>query len=73
MQEISLKKYVDNEMKQIEITQEAHKALKLEAADRDMPMKVLANDILEGWLDGHRPGWREQKEVGLGGEGATGE
>lgn len=59
MQEIFLKHYADSDMKQIEVTREAHKALKLEAADRDMPLKILANDILEGWLDSHRPGWRE--------------
>lgn len=59
MQDKFLKHYVDAEMKQIEVTKEAHKALKLEAADRDMPLKILANDILEGWLDSHRPGWRE--------------
>lgn len=72
MQDFHTKKYVDNEMKQIEITQEAHKALKLESADRDIPMKVLANDILEGWLDSHRPGWRNQQEVKSGGGSAAG-
>lgn len=56
-------------MKQIEITHEAHKALKLEAADRDMPMKVLANDVLEGWLDSNRPEWRKkQKDKDGGGD-----
>lgn len=59
MQDNQLKKYVDNEMKQIEIPREVHKELKLEAADRDIPMKTLASDILEGWLDSHRPNWKQ--------------
>ena len=46
-------------MKQIEVTKEAHKALKIEAADKDKPLKTLTNDILEGWLDTNRPGWRK--------------
>ncbi len=61
-------KFKEREMKQIEISAEIHKSLKLEAADREMPIKSLANDVLEGWLDSHRPGWRqsngESKEGG---------
>ncbi len=55
--------YMDTEMKQMEISREAHKALKLEAADRDMPMKYLAQDIIENWLDSHRPGWRAEQKT----------
>ena len=65
MQATDLKTFVDSEMKQIEITKEVHRALKMEAADRDVALKGLASDILEGWLDSHRPGWKcteEEKE-----------
>lgn len=79
MQEHHTKHYAESEMKQIEISHEAHKALKLEAADRDMPMKSLATDILEDWLDSNRPGWNpnrkdkegegdQEGEVGLNGQ-----
>lgn len=61
MQEISERTFEDSDLKQIEISQEVHKALKLEAADRDMPLKVLANDILEGWLESNRPEWNQKK------------
>lgn len=61
MQEHHTKHYAESDMKQIEISHEAHKVLKLEAADRDMPMKSLATDILEDWLDSNRPGWKGKK------------
>lgn len=48
-------------MKQAEVTAEVHKALKCEALDRNIPMKTLLNDILENWLDSHRPEWKEQE------------
>lgn len=61
MQTFLQKHYVDSEMKQIEISKEAHKALKAEANDRDMPIKYLAQDVIEDWLDSNRPGWKSEK------------